>query len=163
MRGASDPPGPPVLASLYWVRQIKVGSKWEGLKNFLTALFFESLFSAASCKKKDSKNVAAKNFFVPSYFVMALVEIWKSKCASKQISIYSLWIVSSKFYSGTICWPFNLHNSKKGHRQSPCNVTHCKNVNMLEFLERQNLLKITFMIHKAKITPIFKIMLEKDF
>ena len=91
-----------------------------------------------------------------------VVDIWKSKYKSKQIPIDSLWIVSSKFYSGTICWPFNLHNSKKGHRHSPCNVTHNKNVNMLDLRERQNLLKITFMIYKAKITPIFKIMLEKD-
>ena len=39
---------------------------------FLAASFFESFFSAASCKK-GFKNGAARNFFGTSQFVMALV------------------------------------------------------------------------------------------
>ena len=35
----------------------KVGSKYEGSKTFLAAPFFESSFSAASCKKRIQKTV----------------------------------------------------------------------------------------------------------
>ena len=67
------------FTSIFWIyisstsSTLNLGQNKKGHKiNFLAAPFFESFFSAASWKK-GSKIAAAKNFFGPSYFVMALV------------------------------------------------------------------------------------------
>ena len=59
------------LEFVFYFLFTKAVTKYEGPKNVLAALFSESFFSAARCKK-GFMNCAAGNFFGPTYFDPAL-------------------------------------------------------------------------------------------